>query len=253
MNEIADECTDGLLNSSRSARPRYTHAMLLRHCAALAAFLVPSVLPCGAAFARPPTEQPLVEAPSFTDRPAVGLSVSPVFSLLDFCEREFDLVECSNRGFVTGELSARIPIADEWTLGPVLSYGLEPGERGVGTSTSSIPPTMTSTVQTTHLGGLALRAHYHPLQGGFWLGPRVGLLMLRSITERSANGGATTTSSDAHWGAEAGADLGYDWALLDAFALSFSARAALSTIALEETRASGPTLAIAVGGLFGLD
>lgn len=198
---------------------------------------------------------------------AITFAVSPVLSLADFCQRDSDVVGCSARGFIAGELAGRVRLNESWSVGPSAFLGVELGSRGIGSSATSLAlPGEASTSQTTsttftsQLGGIGVVAHYHPFGNGLWVAPRAGSILLRDIADESVNGAPPTRSSRYHIGAELGVGLGYDWHVVEAFALTASLRASQALFPEPEslpgdrstTVSSGPLVLLAVGGWIGL-
>jgi hypothetical protein len=81
------------------------------------------------------------------------------------------------------------------------------------------------------------------------------------VADTRVDQGPTQGSSLYRWGVELGGSVGHDWHLSEGFALTFSGRLAEALFPGAEpprplsghTASSGPLVALAVGGWFGLE
>jgi hypothetical protein len=237
--------------------------MLLWRIAVVAGVFGTVSAPCHAEVEDTAIDEP--SAPSGGTDSAWTLAATPFMSFADVCDEETTF--CESRGFVGGEFGGRLWMNQRWALAPFVLLAVEAGSRGIGSSSDPICAadvpcvgSSTATSFTSQLGAVGLAAHYHPFGGGVWLAPGLGMLLHRDIADERVDGGAPTRSSLYRLGAEFGAGVGYDWHLVDRFALTFSGRVALALFPGAEpaplqgsTASSGPLAAVAVGGWLGAD
>jgi hypothetical protein len=193
-------------------------------------------------------------------RSALTFALTPMMSFGEFTRGE------TSRVFTGLELGGRIGLSESWALSPFLGFAWETPSRSSAWSvdilcSGSGPCEGWSgwTTYSSQLGEAGVGAQFHPGGGGFWLAPRLGALMLRDTTEDRDSRGTTTQSSWYHAGFEFSAGAGYDWHLGERFALTFAGRVGEALFPWDQpglpnrTPTTGPVVALALGGWFGVE
>ncbi len=183
---------------------------------------------------------------------SLGVSVAPVYSLVEICEPGLDAACRRGRGYLSVNLSPRLRLSERWDFAPSLALGIEAGSRSTAQQ-AEVGDTQ-RTDRTSQFGAIVAAGHYHPYGGQLWLGPRALFVVRRAQVDTS--GSIESSTSDYDLAGGLGAALGYDVLLGSEFSLSLAFSADYlaypegGEVAGQAQLEEGTWLGVEIGGLF---